>query len=218
MGKEDETRKLIKYICENTTGETGTSGGIYIDFYNGNSISKYDILDWCKEYSDITEHIANIKDKIEKMDLNITDELKMISNETQNYLIQSGYAELFDESNDDICSEKNFVLYKAKLIDEQDSNQLSRDEIKNYIIEYIHSALEEPSSVTYWLEKLPMTEEYDNAVHELMTPLAVAIKKQNYEDIQFYVDELTEHYYINQNDYTDFNEEESENNIDDQIL
>lgn len=218
MKKEDKIIKFIKYICENTTGETGTSGGIYIDFYNGNSVSKYDILDWCKEYNEITEHISNIKDKIEKMDLNITDELKTISNETQNYLMQSGYAELFDEPNDDICSEKDFVLYKAKQIDEQETKQLSKEEIKNYFIDYIHSALKTPALVTYWLEKLPMIEEYDSTVHEIMTPLAIAIKKQNYEDIQFYVDELTEHYYINQNDYKEFNEEEVQNNTNDLVL
>ena len=217
MEKEDEITMLIKYICENTSGETPISDEMHIEFYNGNSISRHDILGWCKEYSDISDHISVFKNRIENLNLDVTDELTIITKEIQKFLLQSGYAELFDNLNDDICSEKDFVLYKAKLIDEQESNQLSRGEIKKYIIDYIHCALEEPSSVTYWLEKLPMIEDYDNTVHELMTPLEVSIKKQNYEDIQFYVDELTEHYYANQKDYEEFSEE-SENDLDDLIL
>lgn len=199
MEKEDKIKMLIKYICENTSGETAISDEMHIEFYNGNSISRHDILGWCKEYSDITDHISVLKNRIENLNLDVTDELTIITKEIQKFLLQSGYAELFDDLNDDICSEKDFVLYKAKLIEEEELNQLSKTEIKNYIIkDLVNYAIEEPSSSRYWLEKLPTTGEWDFTVEKIVTPLEVAIRKQDYESIQFYIDELTEHYYANQ--------------------
>lgn len=75
--------------------------------------------------------------------------------------------------------------------------KLTREEIRQSIYYVVSSAFEEKNKGR--LEDLPYSGDYDSAVHEYAKELA-----QNFDDKDYYdvlVNELVEHYYINQEDY-----------------
>ena len=79
--------------------------------------------------------------------------------------------------------------------------KLTREEIRESIILVIEKAFNNKNEASYWLEKLPMVEDYDEEVHNYMSMLEHDIRHQNRESFDFNVDELVEHYFINQEQY-----------------
>ena len=79
--------------------------------------------------------------------------------------------------------------------------KLTKKEIRNEIILDLEAAWENPNEKSYWLEKLPMEEDYDEAVHDIIDELEYAIRHNDKEYFECNVNDLIEHYYINQEDY-----------------
>lgn len=79
--------------------------------------------------------------------------------------------------------------------------KLTREEIEKSIILDLEKAFDNKNEMTYWLEKLPMIEEYDEEVHDYMSMLEHDIRKQDRESFEFNINELIEFYWINQKDY-----------------
>ncbi len=85
---------------------------------------------------------------------------------------------------------------------------MEREEIRKSIEYLLVRAWEKPNEARYYLEQLPQgAGDYDKKVHDCISKLAYQIKKENreYEDYDYYIEELIEHYYINQEDYSEFN-------------
>lgn len=78
---------------------------------------------------------------------------------------------------------------------------LTNKEIKEEIILDLEKAWENPREANYWLEKLPMIEEYDEAVQDFVGLLKNDIRHEDREMFDINIDDLVEHYYINQEDY-----------------
>lgn len=78
---------------------------------------------------------------------------------------------------------------------------MKREEIKNSIILDLEKAWETPNEASYWLEKLPMIEEYDEAVEDYMSLLKHNIRHKDREMFDINIDDLVEHYYLNQEEY-----------------
>ena len=76
-----------------------------------------------------------------------------------------------------------------------------KKEIKNSIILDLEKAWENPNEANYWLEKLPMVEEYDEAVEDYMSLLKHNIRHKDREMFDINIDDLVEHYYLNQEEY-----------------
>lgn len=78
---------------------------------------------------------------------------------------------------------------------------LTNKEIKEEIILDLEAAWENPNEMSYWLEKLPMIEEYDEAVEDYMSLLKHNIRHKDREMFDINIDDLVEHYYLNQEEY-----------------
>lgn len=78
---------------------------------------------------------------------------------------------------------------------------MTREEIKEAIILDLEKSWKNPSEASYWLEKLPMIEEYDEEVNNFINSLKYNITHKDKEMFDIYVDDLIEHYYINQEYY-----------------
>lgn len=78
---------------------------------------------------------------------------------------------------------------------------LTNKEIKEEIILDLEAAWENPNEMSYWLEKLPMIEEYDEVVEEYLTLLKYNIRHKDREMFDINIDDLVEHYYLNQEEY-----------------
>ena len=78
---------------------------------------------------------------------------------------------------------------------------MKKEEIKNSIILDLEKAWETPNEASYWLEKLPMIEEYDEAVEDYMSLLKHNIRHKDREMFDINIDDLVEHYYLNQEEY-----------------
>lgn len=78
---------------------------------------------------------------------------------------------------------------------------MTREEIKQEIIYDLSKAWENPNEMSYWLEKLPMQGDYDEAVHDCINSLKFAIMNndEDYFDVCF--EDLVLHYYVNQESY-----------------
>ncbi len=80
--------------------------------------------------------------------------------------------------------------------------KLTKEEIRDSIIGELNEAYKSKNQeISYWLEKLPMVEEYDEDVHNYMSMLKYDIRKQDRESFDFNVNELVDFYYINQENY-----------------
>ncbi len=79
--------------------------------------------------------------------------------------------------------------------------RLTREEIRKSIILDLEKAYENKNEASYWLEKLPMVEEYDFGVHDYISLLENNIRHQDREYFDFNIDELVDFYYINQEEY-----------------
>lgn len=80
--------------------------------------------------------------------------------------------------------------------------KLTKEEIRDSIIGELNEAYKSKNQeISYWLEKLPMVEEYDEDVHNYMSMLKYDIRKQDKESFDFNVNELVDFYYINQENY-----------------
>lgn len=58
-----------------------------------------------------------------------------------------------------------------------------------------------PKEANYWLEKLPMEGDYDEAVHDCINSLKFAIMNKDKDYFESAIEDLIEHYYINQDLY-----------------
>lgn len=85
--------------------------------------------------------------------------------------------------------------------------KMTREEIKQEIILDLEKAYEEKNEYRYYLEQLPMEGDYDNEVHRYIDNLENEIRHQNKEDFDYYVDQLVDYYYQNQEIYFDNNAE-----------
>lgn len=79
--------------------------------------------------------------------------------------------------------------------------KLTKEEIRKEIILDLEAAWENPNEMSYWLEKLPMQGDYDETVHDFISNLKYAINHNDRESFEYTIDELVEHYYINQKEY-----------------
>lgn len=79
--------------------------------------------------------------------------------------------------------------------------KLTKEEIRKEIILDLEAAWENPNEMSYWLEKLPMQGDYDGAVHDIIDELEYAIRHNDKEYFECNINDLIEHYYINQEDY-----------------
>lgn len=77
-------------------------------------------------------------------------------------------------------------------------------DIKELINLILWKAWENPKEASYWLEKLPMTGDYDEAVHENIDSLKYAINLYDRDYFEIIVHDLIAHYYINQDLYKEF--------------
>lgn len=93
------------------------------------------------------------------------------------------------------------TIKKAKEI------KMTKGEIKQEIILDLEKAYEEKNECRYYLEQLPMEGDYDNEVHEYINNLENEVRHQNKEDFDYYVDQLVDYYYQNQEIYFDNNAE-----------
>lgn len=78
---------------------------------------------------------------------------------------------------------------------------MTREEIRQEIIYDLSKAWENPNDMSYWLEKLPMEEDYDETVHDFISNLKYAIRHNDKEYFECNINDLIEHYYINQEYY-----------------
>lgn len=78
---------------------------------------------------------------------------------------------------------------------------MTREEIKEVIILDLEKAWENLSEDNYWLEKLPMIEEYDEEVNNFISLLKHNIRHKDREMFDINIDDLVEHYYLNQEKY-----------------
>ena len=78
---------------------------------------------------------------------------------------------------------------------------MTREEIKEVIILDLEKAWENLSEDNYWLEKLPMIEEYDEEVNNFISLLKHNIRHKDREMFDINIDDLVEHYYLNQEEY-----------------
>lgn len=77
-----------------------------------------------------------------------------------------------------------------------------RNKIKESIIYDLEKAYSSNGqAISYWLEKLPMIEDYDEEVHNYISILEQDIRNQDREYFDFNIEELVDFYYINQEDY-----------------
>ena len=83
---------------------------------------------------------------------------------------------------------------------------MTKEQIGRSIEYIIEDAWENPNEAKYYLEQLPHAKnsDYDETVHDFISKLECQIKKEEREDYDFDVEELVEHYYINQEDYSEF--------------
>ena len=108
--------------------------------------------------------------------------------------------------------------YKTEFVDEfkeackklgikAEEIKMTKEEIKQEIILDLEKAYEEKNECRYYLEQLPMEGDYDNEVHEYINNLENEVRHQNKEDFDYYVDQLVDYYYQNQEIYFDNNAE-----------
>lgn len=76
---------------------------------------------------------------------------------------------------------------------------LSKEEIKEKINYVLSNAWESRRSM--WLENLPYSGDYDTDIHTYINLLRSAIRRNDKESFDLTIDELIEHYYINQENY-----------------
>lgn len=68
----------------------------------------------------------------------------------------------------------------------------------NYLIE---SAMEEKDATRYWLEKLPISGDYDMTVHEYINDIEYSINNYQFGYVGILKNELIEHYLVNFKNY-----------------
>ena len=84
---------------------------------------------------------------------------------------------------------------------------ITKEEIRNSITLDLEKAWENPKEARYWLEKLPQDQDqdeescYDYFVEEVIAKMVHDINHQNKEYFEFDIDDLVDHYYINQKHY-----------------
>ena len=85
-------------------------------------------------------------------------------------------------------------------------SKMTKEQIGRSIEYIIEDAWENPNEAKYYLEQLPYAKDSDcdETVHDWISKLEYQIKKEEREDYDFDVEELVEHYYINQENYSEF--------------
>ena len=78
---------------------------------------------------------------------------------------------------------------------------MEKDDIKQEIVLYLQKAWDNPKEANYWLEGLPMQEDYDELVHEYINDLKYMIKHRYKDYFESIVDDLVSYYYVNQELY-----------------
>lgn len=78
----------------------------------------------------------------------------------------------------------------------------TKKQIKEIIILDLEKAWEEKENARYWLERLPMEEnDYDTFVEDMIKKMVHHINHGDREMFEFDIDDLIEHYEINQENY-----------------
>jgi hypothetical protein len=80
---------------------------------------------------------------------------------------------------------------------------MTKELIKKSIEYLLEKAWENPNEAKYYLEQLPYAKDsdYDETVHDFISKLEYQIKKEEREDYDYAVEDLVEHYFVNQEDY-----------------
>lgn len=86
---------------------------------------------------------------------------------------------------------------------ESDIQKLSKDDIKHVILYDLKMAFNHKDESMYWLERLPRstTSDYDETVKNFIDGLYWHSRRDEIENVSYTVNDLVEHYYINQDDY-----------------
>lgn len=122
---------------------------------------------------------------------------EFIGTERGKYIFQNVNDDSYQKvSYETLLNDKNYIF-----IDKLEVNKMTREEIKQEIIYDLAKAWENPNEMSYWLEKLPMQGDYDEAVHEYINDLKYMIKHRYKDYFKSIVDDLVYYYYINQESY-----------------
>jgi hypothetical protein len=123
--------------------------------------------------------------------------------ETEKFSFESTDYEISDEIvRSGIDNLKKELEKKEEQIEEtKEEEKMTKEEIKQEIILDLEKAWENTNEASYWLEKLPMSGDYDEAVHDCTNSLKFAITKSDREYFDASIEDLIEHYYINQKNY-----------------
>lgn len=80
---------------------------------------------------------------------------------------------------------------------------MTKELIKKSIEYLLERAWEKPNEARYYLKQLPYNKnsDCDETVHYFISKLEYQIKKENREYYDYYVDDLIEHYFVNQEYY-----------------
>lgn len=80
---------------------------------------------------------------------------------------------------------------------------MTKELIKKSIEYLLERAWENQNEARYYLEQLPhdKNSDYDETVNYFISKLEHQIKKENREYYDYYVDDLIEHYFVNQEYY-----------------
>lgn len=90
---------------------------------------------------------------------------------------------------------------------------MEREQIRNEILPDLEKAWENPSEASYWMEKIPMIEYYDEDVHQFINSMRFALMHKDREYYDSVTDDLTEHYFHNQVSYGFMSRDEEINHV-----
>ena len=116
--------------------------------------------------------------------------------ETEKFSFESTDYEISDE-----IVRSGIDNLKKELEKKEEQIEETKEEIKQEIILDLEKAWENPCEANYWLEKLPMSGDYDEEIHNFIKELKYFIKHKCRDYFYSMIDDLVYYYYINQENY-----------------
>lgn len=77
------------------------------------------------------------------------------------------------------------------------------EKVKHDINYIVRLAKENKANIRYRLEKLPMNDDYDTAVHEYISSIENYIRNNKDDYLEMVIDDLIDYYVVNQEYYED---------------
>lgn len=109
------------------------------------------------------------------------------------------FVDEFKEACKKLDTKQSTIIRKVmeETIKKAEIMEMTKQEIREEIEMDLEKAYENKNEARYWLEQLPMEEEYDETVNDFVNKLENEVRHQNREDFDFYVDQLIDYYYNN---------------------